>query len=261
MIDYSCTGYFTWDLTQCLVQWHLFFHLSDVNSYPDTLCYLFAFFLFLILAITYLGPQYQFAVFLIPQQKLFIAHWYIILHFLTPDFISFLSLQSLTTSFLPVVLILLPTSDASQLDVNRLYWQTFPCCAALERLLESSCGLHSSLASWKSHCRDCMSLLTAQLLQSWASSQLLDTQHLELATYHAVNSGFFWHFHLQNGFMFLKGNDYVQGSHLSIFLMINTDKGKSLSFLAMCLFWVFPFILSDPVGPQHLSMRLSFQYR
>lgn len=150
--------------------------------------------------------SHQSTVFLVPQQKLFIAHWYRILHFLTLDFISFLSLQSLT-SFLPAILVLLPTSDASQLDVNRLYWQTLPCCAALERLLESS--LRSPWASWKSCREDSMSLLAAQLLQPWASSQLLDTQHLELAPYHPINSAFFWHFHLQDGFMFLKGSDHV----------------------------------------------------
>ena len=183
-----------------------------------------------------------------------------ILHFLTPDFISFLSFQSLTT-FLPAVLVLLPISDASQLDVNRLDWQTLPCYAALERLLESSCGICSPLASWKSHHRDCVSLLAAQLLQPWASSQPLDTQHLELATYCTVNSGFFWLFHLQDGLMFLKGSDQVQGRHLSIFLMISIDERKSLIFLAMCLFWIFPFILSDPVSPWVLSMRPSFRYR
>lgn len=183
-----------------------------------------------------------------------------ILHSLKPDFISFLSLQSLS-SFLPTVPVLLSTSDASQLDLNRLYWQTLPCCAALERLLESSRGLRSPLASWKSHHGDCALSQAAQLFQPWASSQLLDAQHLELATYCSVNSGFFWLLCLQDGLMFLKGSDQVQSRHLSIFLVININKGWLLIFLGMCLFWVFPFILSDSVSPRVLPMRSSFRYR
>lgn len=161
-----------------------------------------------------------------------------VLHFLMPEFIFLLSLQSIT-SILPSVLVLLPTSDSSQLDANRQYWLPLPCCTALERLLKSSCGLCSpwppGRATMDTAC--CYWLLT---------KPSLELHHLYIYTTSGTGNllhckFYFWLFHLQDGLMVLKGSDQLQCRHLSVFLMINMNERKSPSFLTIVSVLSFAF--------------------